>query len=173
MIFQRTILILTVCTALWSGGFLLGCTPQPAHRQSQNAPPKAPDFAQVFTIVSNSCMPCHNSATLPVMIQRLKALPDQEIGGDTRLRVLGELEELKGFMDHDLPISFVSETELKHFFKASPGALYLMLERSQMPPSWAPELMQVLHWPHYKPLTWEDRITLLRYARPHSQKYLR
>lgn len=140
---------------------------------SAHSSPPAGDFKKVGDIMTHSCMPCHNKSYLSQVINRVKVADFKEIDGDTRLRILAELEELQGFMDEGMPISFTSEEQVQKFMQAAPGELYLMLEKSVMPPPWAEELMKQINWPSYTPLSWENRIEILRYAKPYSQQYLR
>ena len=162
-------------------GLLIGCPTAPNDLESNKplsstqaaSPTNEVDFQKVGNIMRQSCMPCHNKSYLPQVINRVKVAKFKEIDGDTRLRILAELEELQRFMDEGIPISFTSEEQVHKFFRAVPGELYLMLEKGVMPPPWAPELMKQINWPSYTPLSWENRIEILRYAKPYSQQYLR
>ena len=130
-------------------------------------------YGEVFKITYSSCLPCHNRHTLPQIIERVKTASFSDIDGETRLRILMELEGLKALMDSSTPLSFSSgQTELMQMFNAFPGALYTMLEKSVMPPPWAPELMQNIDWPNYERLSVENRTKLLRFSKPYSEKYL-
>lgn len=131
------------------------------------------DYHQIARGLSSSCMPCHNHATLTQVIERVKKADFQEIEGETRLRILNGLENLKTSMDQGLPISFTSQAQVDQFIKVTPGEFYMMLEKGLMPPPWAPELMRAINWPNYEVLALEDRVEMLKYAKPFSQKYLR
>ncbi len=171
-----------------AGGLVIGCDFQP--KQSEKINPAADsnaaavlnqsasvapgdDFAEVQKILLSSCMPCHNRQNLPVVIDRVKKASFKDIDGDTRLRILGELEELEQYMKDGMPISFTGKEEVHKFFNATPGEFYMMLEKGLMPPPWAPELMKQIEWPSYQKITIEKRLTLLKYAKPYTQKYLR
>ena len=130
------------------------------------------EFNKIQTIISSSCMPCHNSGTLKQVIERTQKASFKEIDGETRIRILGELEELNHYMKNGMPISFTSEEELYKFFAATPGEFYMMLDKGLMPPSWGPELMKQINWPNYKVLQSQERIKLLKFAQPYTAKYL-
>lgn len=170
--FPRSCLMLCTCFLLSS--LSTGCKQEAKNpiRQTSESPP-GDTFEGVFVALHNSCMPCHNHSTLPTVIARVKTADFSNIDGETRLRILGELEELKVLMDQGLPLSFVNKDNIHNAFTAMPGAFYTMLEKGSMPPSWAPRLMQEINWPHYVPLNWDKRIELLKYAKPYSEKYLR
>ena len=143
--------------------------------QTKIMSPPAPQmsYGEVFKITYTSCLPCHNKNTLPQVIEKVKAASFAEVAGEPRSRILAELEELKAVMTDSPPFSFSSgEKELKEFFNAFPGEFHLMLERGVMPPPWAPELMKAIAWPNYKKLGVQERIKLLRFAKPFSSKYL-
>lgn len=135
------------------------------------------DFQQeVYPILHRSCMPCHNSGTLPQIIERVKNASFEPIDDDpnqTRERLLAELEELQQNMDDGLPLSYTNKEIVHQNFAQLPGEFYLLLEKGVMPPPWAPELFNEIGWEDYQPLTREERIVLLRYAKPYSQPFLR
>ncbi|PIQ24430.1 hypothetical protein COW36_24575 [bacterium (Candidatus Blackallbacteria) CG17_big_fil_post_rev_8_21_14_2_50_48_46] len=118
-------------------------------------------------------MPCHNHQTLPEVIVKTQSLNAQNIAGESRIRILKELKELRTAQASGSPLSFMREEDLKNQFLAMPGEFYNLLEKGNMPPSWAPELMKQIKWPYYKPLTPKNRVLLLQYAKPYSEKYLR
>lgn len=161
----------------WSAG----CKPQaePAPKQSVQAAQFSPppisdaDYNRVGGIIASSCMPCHNRQTLPGVISLTQKAGFKAIGDDTRLRILGELGELKNYMDSGTPISFTSKQEIQDFFGATAGEFYLMLEKGLMPPPWAPQLMEQIKWPNYRRLSSEQRLELMRFAKPYTEKYLR
>lgn len=170
-----------------SGGLMLGCdfqpkqgelSPEPADQAKIAAAPNtsvppAEDFAKIQKIITSSCMPCHNRQNLPVVISRVEKAGFKDIDGDTRQRILGELGELEQYMKDGMPISFTGKEEVHKFFNATPGEFYMMLEKGLMPPPWAPELMKQIEWAGYQKLTIENRLELLKYAKPYTQKYLR
>lgn len=133
----------------------------------------APEFQEIYGILTASCMPCHNRETLPQVIDKVKTASFQDIDGETRLRILGELEELAQYMKDGMPISFTGEQELHRFFAVTPGEFYMMLEKGMMPPPWAHAMFEKIEWPGYKTLGFEERVRLMQYAKPHSEKYLR
>ena len=130
-------------------------------------------YEEISPILSMSCMPCHNRHTIGTVIERLENSDVDVLDGETRQRVLGEVSGLRELMDDGMPISFTSEAELQRFMKAVPGEFYTMLQKGVMPPGFAPELMQRIGFTDYKPLTWENRIKLLQYAKPYSKDYMR
>ncbi len=146
---------------------------QDSQKTHYSAAGEPADYNQVARALSSSCMPCHNQAALSEVIKRVKAADFKEIDGETRLRILGELEELKVYMDEGVPISFTSKAQVDQFIKVTPGEFYMMLEKGGMPPPWAPDLMKAINWPNYEILKLEDRVEMLKYAKPFSQKYLR
>jgi len=146
---------------------------QDSQKTHYSAAGEPADYNQVARSLSASCMPCHNQAALSQVIERVKAAEFKEIDGETRLRILGELEELKAYMDDGVPISFTSKEKVDQFIKVTPGEFYMMLEKGVMPPPWAPELMKAINWPNYQALELQDRVEMLKYAKPFSQKYLR
>lgn len=132
-----------------------------------------PTYGEVFKITYRSCLPCHNRYTLPRVIERVKNASFSDIDGDTRLRILAELEGLHDLMTASPPYSFtLGQETLQQFFKVVPGGVYNMLSKGAMPPPWAPKLMQAIDWPNYTTLSYENRVELLRYARPYSEKYI-
>lgn len=126
-------------------------------------------------------MPCHNRDRLPKVIDEIKQSSFAEIDGISRIRILAELEKLSAKIEQGAPLDYTQEATVHQNFKALPGALYTLVERGEMPPPWAPELMQKISggmmqrtgWFYYEPLSWERRIDLLRYAKPYSERYLR
>lgn len=175
----QVLLKLTAFFLLSLGGLLLGCNPQDKeseHKQTQASEPPLPsqeEFLRVQTIIASSCMPCHNSQTLPDVIARTEKAGFKDIDGDTKARILGELDELQNYMKSGTPISFTDQQVLHQFFKATPGEFYMMLDKGLMPPPWAQELMKEIKWPNYHPLQSAERIELLTYSKPFAQKYLR
>lgn len=158
---------------------LSACEPAP-DKQASASPkavsvPSIPDaeYLRAATIIAASCMPCHNRQSLPKVSALTRAAKFKAIGGDTRLRILGELGELKAYMDSGMPISFTSKDELQQFFAATAGEFYVMLEKGVMPPPWAPELMQRLNLNGYQKLGPQQRLELLRFAKPYTEEYLR
>lgn len=174
-------LLLTVCVTL--AVMLPACKPSAQHQEAaasasstaDSSPPPISDeeFNKAQTIIASSCMPCHNRQTLPNVMALTKAAKFKAIGSDTRLRILGELGELKNYMDSGLSISFTSKDELQKFFGATAGEFYLMLDKGLMPPPWAPELMQQIKWPHYEKLTSAKRLELMKFSKPYTERYLR
>lgn len=131
------------------------------------------DFQAAFAVIGKSCRPCHNRATLPEVIQRVQAANFTDIEGDTKHRLLAELEGLRDRMLNDgEALSFTSEAEIKRFLQETPGEFYLMLEKGVMAPPWAPGLMETIGWSEYVPLTVENRVKLLKFAKPYSEKTL-
>ncbi|MBF2055570.1 MAG: hypothetical protein IGS03_19130 [Candidatus Sericytochromatia bacterium] len=130
----------------------------------------------IYPILHRSCMPCHNSGTLPQVIERVQNTDFPPVDGDpgqTRERLLAELEELQQAMRDGLPLSYTNKEKVHQNFAMLPGEMYLLLEKGVMPPPWGPELLKAIGWEDYKPLTAEERVTLLRYAKPYSQPFLR
>lgn len=145
------------------------------HRRLSPAPSAAISFEQAFGVISHSCFPCHNVQTLPEVIRRTRRLKVEALGGEERLRLLVELENLYLLLKEGAPLNFVGKPEIHAQFESMPGELYTMLENGVMSPPWAPELMKAIGWPEvlYQPLTPEKRITLMLYVKPFSEKYLR
>lgn len=141
-----------------------------ASPQASSPSGSEPTFAKVQQIMTESCMPCHNRQSLPMVIERVKQASFTQISGQSRLRLLTELEQLKQLMEKGLPISFDSQEELHKFFDAEPGTLFLMVEKGVMPPAWSAELMQQINWPGYQALTIENRIELLKYAKSYTKQ---
>lgn len=162
---------------LLAGGLVFGCKPEPPHPppQKTSLPIKISDadFNKIQSILSSSCMPCHNRRTLPEVIARTEKGKFKAIGDDTRLRILGELGELKDYMEGGLSISFTSKEELHKFFESTAGEFYLMLEKGLMPPPWAVGLTQEIKWPLYQKLSAENRLELMKYSKPYTERYLR
>lgn len=162
-------------------GLLLGTGCRPEAKQTKQSPtPVASavalsddDFLRVQTIIASSCMPCHNRQTLPLVIEQTRKSNFKGLGRDTKLRVVGELEELENYMKSGLSISFTGKEELHRFFSSTAGEFYLMLDKQVMPPPWAQDLMTELKWPGYKPLSPDERLELMRYAKPYTERYLR
>jgi len=172
---------LNICLALWLGAFLWSCEPAPEEQAAQTQSLAVSESAalnfekDVYPLITRSCMPCHHSATLPEVIARVKALEPgrfKEEDGDTRLRLLGELEELQMHLDEGLPLSFTDREQVHKSFERLPGEFYLMLEKGLMPPPWGDDLLAAIEWPNYQPLSWEERVLLLKYAKPYSQQWL-
>lgn len=136
---------------------------------------KAPQvsYEDISPIISMSCMPCHNRHTIGTVIKRLENHPVEDLDGETRERVLAEIGELRQYMEDGVPVSFTSQQEIEKFLKAMPGEFYTMLEKGVMPPPFAPELMKHIGFTDYQPLSWENRIKLLQYAKPYSKAYMR
>ena len=154
---------------LLTASLFFGCSPE-----DQQADALDSETRRIQTILTASCMPCHSRTALPQVIERTKQASFPSVDGESRERILAELEELQLYIDEGLPISFAEdETELHKFFKSTPGEFYMMLEKGIMPPPWAPDLMKQINWPDYKHLTTEERIELLKYSKPYSEKYLR
>lgn len=130
-------------------------------------------YEEISPILSRSCMPCHNRHTIGTVIERLEKHPVETLDGETRERVLAEIAELKQYMQDGVPVSFTSQEEIEKFLKAMPGEFYTMLEKGVMPPPFAPELMEHIGFTDYQPLSWENRIKLLQYAKPYSKAYMR
>lgn len=131
-------------------------------------------YSEVFRITYASCLPCHNRNTLPQVIERVQAASFDTVDGETRLRVLGELEGLKALQDSGSDLGFSSgQEELMSLFKSMPGALYTMLDKGVMPPPWAQDLMEAIDWPNYERLSAEKRIKLLQFAKPYSEKFVK
>ena len=131
-------------------------------------------YSEVFRITYASCLPCHNRNTLPQVIERVKAATFSTVDGETRKRVLAELEGLKALQDSGSDLGFSSgQKELMSLFKSMPGALFTMLDKGVMPPPWAPDLMEAIDWPNYERLSMEKRIKLLQFAKPYSEKYVK
>lgn len=171
------------CSVLLTGLILLiACrvesssdTPQDKSKhvyQASYTDPKV-SYEDISPILSMSCMPCHNRHTIGTVIERLEKHPVQTLDGETRERVLAEIGELRQYMRDGVPVSFTSQQEIEKFFKAAPGEFYTMLQKGVMPPGFAPELMQQIGFSDYRPLTWENRIKLLQYAKPYSKAYMR
>lgn len=158
-----------VCLLAW----LVSCEPNQHTRAATPAPSQSTDplFEQAFKVISSSCMPCHNRNTLPEVIARTQQADFKDIDGDTKLRILGELEGLQEAMKEGTPFSFTSREEMLKFFEAAPGELYTMVEKGVMPPPWATPLMKQIQLP-YVPLTPEKRVLILQFAKPYSEKYL-
>lgn len=130
---------------------------------------------EVYPILHRSCMPCHNSGTLPQVIERVQNTDFAAIDGDpgqTRERLLAELEELQQNMADGMPLSYTNKEKVHKNFAMLPGEMYLLLEKGVMPPPWGPELLKAIGWEDYQPLSAEERVTLLRYAKPYSQAFL-
>ncbi|MEZ0370639.1 MAG: hypothetical protein ACAI44_16230 [Candidatus Sericytochromatia bacterium] len=161
-----------VALSLFMAGFMPGCKPQDQQAKTMTELPDA-DFNKIQTIIASSCMPCHNRQTLPEIVARTKKAGFKAIEGDTRSMILDDLHELEAYMESGLSISFTSKEELHKFFAATPGEFYMMLEKGLMPPPWAPGLMQEIKWPHYQPLSPANRVELLKYSKPYTEKYLR
>lgn len=174
-------LLLIVCVTF--AVILPACKPNAQHEDATASAPPTPvsspppisdeEFNKAQTIIASSCMPCHNRQTLPNVIALTQKATFKAIGSDTRPRILGELGELKNYMDSGLSISFTSKEELEKFFNATAGEFYLMLDKGLMPPPWAPELMQQIKWPHYEKLTPAKRLELMKFSKPYTEKYLR
>lgn len=130
-------------------------------------------YEEISPIISMSCMPCHNRNTIGTVIERLEKHPVQTLDGETRDRVLAEIAELRQYMQDGVPVSFTSQQDIEKFLKAAPGEFYIMLQKGVMPPSFAPQLMEHIGFTEYKPLSWENRIKLLQYAKPYSKAYMR
>lgn len=131
-------------------------------------------YSEVFRITYASCLPCHNRNTLPQVIERVQAASFDTVDGETRLRVLGELEGLKALQDSGSDLGFSSgQQELMSLFKSMPGALYTMLDKGVMPPPWAPDLMEAIDWPNYERLSADKRVKLLQFAKPYSEKFVK
>ncbi|MGE3725890.1 MAG: hypothetical protein AB7I41_10080 [Candidatus Sericytochromatia bacterium] len=130
-------------------------------------------YSEVFRITYASCLPCHNRHTLPQVIDRLKAAKFSTVDGEDRVRILTELEGLKALQDSGSALGFSSgQEELMDLFESVPGGFFIMLEKGVMPPPWAPALMEAIDWPNYERLSIENRVKLLQFAKPYSQKYL-
>jgi hypothetical protein len=155
---------------------LSACEPTPPKSESQpvaqTLTTSESDFQAAFAVIGKSCRPCHNRATLPEVIQRTRAATFSDIEGDTRVRLLSELEGLYGRMKDGEALSFTSESEIKRFLNEGPGEFYIMLEKGVMAPPWAPALMNHIGWEEYVPLTVENRVKLLKFAKPYSEKFL-
>jgi hypothetical protein len=137
------------------------------------APIPSVAYSEVFKITYSSCLPCHNRKTLPQVIERVKRSSADIIGDEERVRIIGELEELKAAQDEGVPLGFSSgQKELLQLFDALPGEFYTVLEKGVMPPSWAPALMDTIEWPNYTFLTPENRAKLLIFGKPYAEKYL-
>lgn len=164
--------LLCVLSACQSGVASSSLTPAPSASPS---PVKAQSadaaYERAAAIISHSCMPCHNRQTLPEVMALTQAASFQKIGNMTRARILGELGKLKTDMDNGLPISFTSKQALEDFFKVTRGEFYVRLEKGLMPPAWAPEWMQELKW-GYQRLDAQERLELMRFARPYAENYL-
>jgi hypothetical protein len=107
------------------------------------------------------------------VIDRLKAAKFSTVDGEDRIRVLKELEGLKEMQDSGSALGFSSgQEELMNLFESVPGGFFIMLEKGVMPPPWAPALMEAIDWPNYERLSIENRIKLLQFAKPYSEKYL-
>ncbi len=148
---------------------------QSAATASSAAPVPSPSvaYSEVFRITYASCLPCHNRHTLPQVIERLKAAKFSTVDGEDRFRVLKELEGLKEMQDSGSALGFSSgQEELMNLFESVPGGFFIMLEKGVMPPPWAPALMEAIDWPNYERLSIENRIKLLQFAKPYSEKYL-
>jgi hypothetical protein len=130
-------------------------------------------YEDISPILSMSCMPCHNRHTIGTVIERLEKHSVKTLDGETRERVLAEIRELRQYMQDGVPVSFTSQQEIEKFLKAAPGEFYTRLQKGVMPPGFAPELMAHIGFSDYKPLTWENRIKLLQYAKPYSKAYMR
>lgn len=158
-------------------GLFLSCAPEskqvPKQEQNSSAQAQKVTFDQAFAVVSASCMPCHNLATLPAVIEKTRQASFQELDGEERVRIIHELEKLLEALKAGEPLNLVGEKELHQNFESMPGELYTMLEKGVMSPNWAPALMQQIQWPKYQPLTPENRVLLMQYAKPFSEKYLR
>ena len=141
-------------------------------RQASYTEPEV-SYEDISPILSMSCMPCHNRHTIGTVIERLEKHPVQTLDGETRERVLAEIQELRQYMQDGVPVSFTSQQEIEKFLKAAPGEFYTMLQKGVMPPGFAPELMEHIGFSDYRPLTWENRIKLLQYAKPYSKAYMR
>lgn len=155
--------------------FGLACKGPSSESSRRLVPSAAISFEQAFGVVSRSCFPCHHPQTLPEVIRRTRRLTDEEVGGEEPLRLLAELENLYVSLKAGVPLNFVGKREIHAQFESMPGELYTMLEHGVMSPPWAPELMKAIGWPEalYQPLTPEKRVTLMLYAKPFSEKYLR
>jgi hypothetical protein len=154
---------------------LSACEPSSPQTETHSAPTlttSESDFQAAFAVIGKSCRPCHNRATLPEVIQRTRAATFSDIDGDTRVRLLSELEGLYGRMKDGEALSFTSESEIKRFLNEGPGEFYIMLEKGVMAPPWAPALMKHIGWEEYVPLTVENRVKLLKFAKPYSEKFL-
>lgn len=158
---------------------LTACLPQNTQKTSEQqassvqASSSPRFYGSVSVSIQNSCMPCHNKQTLPEVIERVQKARFQAIAGLSRERILAELEELKGAIEEGLPLDYQEKASVHQNLKSLPGELYLMLEKGQMPPRWAPELMQIIDWYYYEPLSPERRMEFLNYAKADSEKYLR
>lgn len=130
-------------------------------------------YEEISPIISMSCMPCHNRHMIATVIERLEKHSVESLDGDTRARVLAEINELRQYMEDGVPVSFTSQQEIERFLKAAPGEFYTRLQKGVMPPGFAPELMEHIGFAEYKPLSWENRIKLLQYAKPYSKAYMR
>lgn len=153
--------------------------PVPVSSSPSNAPTSSAAtaspvvYSEVFKITYASCLPCHNRKTLPQVIERLKTAKVSTIDGEDRMRVLRELEGLQELLDSGSALGFSSgEKELMDLFESVPGGLFTMLEKGVMPPPWAPALMDAIDWPNYARLTIDNRIKLLQFAKPYSEKYI-
>ncbi len=149
------------------------CKPEPKKSAAQTENEPVADYPIVARAIASSCMPCHNKQTLETVIQRVQAAQFEAIEGESRLRILAELETLKAYMEDGIPLSFSSKAEVDKYLQSSRYPFYLMLEKGVMPPRWAAELMQQIDWPNYQVLPLSDRIEMLKYAKPSAQKYLR
>ena len=129
-------------------------------------------FQTVSTIISDSCMPCHNPSALNEVIQRTESADFTEIDNVTRLRILGELKVLQSLIAEGEPLRFTSQEAVEQLMKIKPADIYIRLEKGTMPPSWAPELMEKIDWPNYKKLALDNRIEMLKYAKTFAQEYL-
>lgn len=130
-------------------------------------------FEQAHAVLATSCMPCHNRQTLPQVLEKVRLASFSEIDGESRLRIINELESLLAAILSGSPLDYSSAEHLQQNFQGMPGEFYNVLEKGVMPPSWAPELMRQIQWSGYTPLTPANRVLLLRFAKPASQKYLR
>lgn len=149
--------------------------PKAQENEHQGAAVQKPvaTYEDISPIISRSCMPCHNRHTIGTVIERLEAHSVDALDGETRERVLAEIGELRQYMEDGVPVSFTSQQEIEKFLKAMPGEFYTMLEKGVMPPPFAPELMKHIGFTDYQPLSWENRIKLLQYAKPYSKAYMR
>jgi len=158
-------------------GLFLSCAPEAkkAPEETQNTASQAQNvsFEAAFSVITASCMPCHNVATLPTVIEKTRKASFSELDGEERVRIVNDLENLLAALKAGEPLNLVGEKEIQANFAAMPGELYTMLEKGVMSPAWAPALMKEIQWPQYQPLTPEKRVLLMQYAKPFSEKYLR
>lgn len=147
--------------------------PPPSKTITHTLPSASPEFQEIYGSLTASCMPCHNRATLPQVIQKVQAASFQELDGETRVRILAELEELQQYMKGGVEVSFTGKEELHRFFDSTPGEFYMMLEKGIMPPPWAHALMDEIKWPGYRPLSIDERVKLMQYSKPYTEEYLR